>query len=395
MNLKERADQVLSRVLGHYSDAEVVQGKGAYLYGPNGEKYLDFASGIAVTSTGHCHPQVVKAAVDQTKKLIHNCAGVTYNETNVGFAEDLQKIVPIKDARIFLCQSGSEAVEGALKAAKYFTKKSGIIALENGFHGRTMGALSITSSKRLYTEGYGPLVPNTYIVAPDLAEISKVNDGNIAAVITELVQGEAGYRPQDKQFMLALREYCTQNGICLIIDEVQTGFLRTGKMFACEWYGFTPDIMSLSKGIASGFPLGAVVMKKEISDNWTTSTHGGTFTGNLVSCAAGRATIKVLRAELPKMAKKIEIFEKSIDLLIKKYPTLYKFRQGVGFMIGLQCKDKATNTELRRLALTKGLLLINSGPEGDVIRFAPPVIISPRELRMGLGILDQVSAELI
>lgn len=388
MNLKERADQVLSPVLSHFTDLEVVKGKGSYLYGANGKKYLDFASGIAVTNTGHCHPAVVKAAAAQLKNMIHNCAGVTYHHANIEFAEALQKVVPIKDARIFLCQSGSEAVEGCLKAAKYVSKRSGIIALKKGFHGRTMGALSVTSSKQLYRDGYGELIPNTFFAEHDLESIKKLNNGNIAAVIFELVQGEAGYTAFDKKFVQAVRKYCTENKIFLIIDEVQSGFGRTGKMFASEWYEIEPDLMSMAKGIASGFPLGAVVMKKEISDNWHTSAHGGTFTGNLVACAAGIATLKVIQQELPKMPKKIEKLTAGLDALIKKYPEVYTNRTGLGFMIGFGCASGETVKKVRAKALANGLLLISSGPNGEKIRLAPPITVSLKELAEGLQILD-------
>lgn len=391
MNLKEKAEGILAKVLAHFTDLEVVKGKGSYLYGADGKKYLDFASGIAVTNTGHCHPQIVTAAVAQTKKLIHNCAGVTYNPTNIKFADELKKIVPIRDARIFLGQSGSEAIEGCLKAAKYASKKSGIIALKTGFHGRTMGALSVTTSKNMYREGYGELMPNTFIAEHNLDAIKSLNNGNIAAIIFELVQGEGGYVALDKNFVQEIRKYCTDNKIYLIIDEVQSGFGRTGKMFACEWYDLEPDLIALAKGIASGFPLGAVVMKKEIADLWQTSAHGGTFTGNLVSCAAGIATIKILRKEMAKMTIKTKQLIKGLDQLIKKYPKIFVGRSGLGFMIGFQVRNAETNKNIRNKALEAGLLLISCGPDGDKIRLAPPVTVSLAEINKALKILDQVA----
>ncbi len=387
MELANRGNNVISKVLGHYTQLEVVKGSGSYLFAKNGKKYLDFASGIAVTNTGHCHPAVVKAAEKQLKKLIHNCAGVTYNETNIACAEKIQSIVPIKNSRIFFTQSGSEAVEGALKAAKYTSKKDGIIALKKGFHGRTMGAMSITTSKDYYSQGYGALMPNTFIADHSLAAIDKLNNGKIAAIITEPVQGEAGYVAHDKKFLQELRQYCTEKNIYLIFDEVQSGFGRTGKMFASDWYNVEPDIMSLAKGIASGFPLGAVVMKQEISDQWDTSKHGGTYTGNLVSCAAAIATIDIIKKELPKMAKKTELFTKTIDQLIAKYPNALKKQTGLGFMIGLQCKSKETTSYIMKLALEKGLLLINCGPDGDILRLVPPLTISLADLKKGLDII--------
>lgn len=387
MELSQRGNNVISQVLGHYTQLEVVKGSGAYLFDKNGKKYLDFASGIAVTSTGHCHPAVVAAAEKQLKKIIHNCAGVTYNETNISCAEKIQSVVPIKNSRIFFTQSGSEAIEGALKAAKYVSQRDGIIALKRGFHGRTMGAMSITSSKPYYSEGYGELMPNSYIADHFIAAIDKLNNGQIAAIITEPVQGEAGYVAHNKKFIQDLRKYCTEKNIYLIFDEVQSGFGRTGKMFASEWYGVEPDIMALAKGIASGFPLGAVVMKQEISDKWDTSKHGGTYTGNLVSCAAAIATIDIIKKELPKMAKKTALFTDTLASLVIKYPNILKKQTGLGFMIGLQCKNKDTASYIMKIALEKGLLLINCGPKGDTLRLVPPITISIAELKKGLDII--------
>ena len=394
MNLVERGNNVLSNVLGHYTQLEVVSGKGAYLIGADGRKYLDFASGIAVTNTGHHQPKIIKAAKAQLDKIIHNCAGVTYNETNIACAEKIQSIVPIKESRIFFTQSGSESVEGALKAAKFASQKDGIIALKNGFHGRTMGALSVTSSKEHYSSGYGKLVPNTYFADHNMESIKELNNGKIAAVITELVQGEAGYIAHDKKFIQELAAYCKKEKIFLIIDEVQSGFGRTGKMFASQWYEIEPDIMCLAKGIAAGLPLGAVVMKKEISDKWETSKHGGTYTGNLVSCAAAIANIELIKQELPKMEKKIEFFKKNIDKLIKDYPNVFKKRSGLGFMIGLHCKNKETTGFIGKLALEKGLLLINCGPNGDCIRLAPPITVSTKEIKQALAIIEKICQEI-
>jgi 4-aminobutyrate aminotransferase len=393
MNLVERSDKVLSRVLAHFTELEIERGAGAYLYGLDGRAYLDFASGIAVTATGHCHPEVVHAAVEQTRKIIHNCAGVTYLAANIELAEKLQKIVPVKDARFFLTQSGSEAVEGALKAAKYVSGKSGVITLQGEFHGRTMGALSVTA-KESYRAGYGELLPNSFIAAPELDAVAKLNNGNIAAVIVELVKGEGGYAARDKNFIRELREYCAQNKIYFIVDEVQSGFGRTGKMFACEWYDLEPDIMALAKGIASGFPLGAVVLKKEISDAWRTSAHGGTYTGNPVACAAGSATVDILRREMPRMPAKIKTVEEACDKLLAKYPQIFVKRQGLGYMIGLVCVSGAVCAELRRRALTNGLLLISSGADGEVVRLAYPVTATIPELEKGFAIIAQTAGEM-
>ncbi|GBR76945.1 4-aminobutyrate aminotransferase, partial [Candidatus Termititenax persephonae] len=389
----ERSDRVLSRVLSHFTDLEISHAAGAYLYGLDGQAYLDFASGIAVTSVGHCHPEVVHAAVEQTKKIIHNCAGVTYISANIELAEKLQEIVPIRDARFFLTQSGSEAVEGALKAAKYVSGRSGIITLQGEFHGRTLGALSVTA-KQLYRDGYGELLPRSFIAEPSVEAVSRLNDGNIAAVIVELVKGEGGYEARDREFVQKLRAYCAAQKIYFIVDEVQSGFGRTGKMFACEWYGIEPDIMALAKGIAAGFPLGAVVMKKEISEAWKTSAHGGTYTGNPVACAAGLATVNILLRELPRLAAKIKTVEEACDKLIAQYPRIFVRRQGLGYMVGLVCASGQICADLRKRALRNGLLLISCGAAGEVIRLAYPVTATLPELEKGFAIIGQTAGEM-
>ncbi|MDR2431985.1 MAG: aminotransferase class III-fold pyridoxal phosphate-dependent enzyme [Candidatus Margulisbacteria bacterium] len=393
MSLVRRSAKVLSGVLSHFTELEIDHGSGSYLYGLDGRAYLDFASGIAVTGTGHCHPEVVRAAVEQTKKIIHNCAGVTYISANIELAEKLQKIVPVKDARFFFTQSGSEAVEGALKAAKYVSGKSGVIALQDEFHGRTMGALSVTA-KKLYRDGYGELMPRSFIAEASLEAVAKLNDGNIAAVIIELVKVEGGYMARDRGFVRGLRDYCARNNIYFIVDEVQSGFGRTGKMFACEWYDLEPDILALAKGIASGFPLGAVVLQKEISDGWKTSTHGGTFTGNPVACAAAGATLDILQRELPRMPAKIKTAEEACGRLIAKYPAIFVKLQGLGYMLGLVCASGAVCAALRQKALEYGLLLISAGQSGEVVRLAYPVTATMPELEKGFAIIEQSAGEL-
>ena len=306
--LVTRANKVLAPVLGHYTDLPVSHGEGCYLYGVDGKKYLDFAMGIATASTGHCHPKVVKAIQDQAAKLIHACAGVVYYEPNIALAEKLAEITPFENAKTFFTNSGSEAVEGALKLARYASKKPGLVSLKGGFHGRTLGALSLTTSKMKYQEGYAPLLPETYTVETlqELDELVTVQKKAIAAFILEPIQGEGGYQPVPFDFMKELRAYCTKHNILLILDEIQSGMGRTGKWFACEHSGIKPDVLVLAKGIASGMPLGAIIAESSLMDHWTTGAHGGTYTGNPVSCAAALATIDVIAKELPTITERGE-----------------------------------------------------------------------------------------
>jgi len=387
-DLISRAEKTLSNVLGHYTRLEVIKGKGSLLFTADGKKLLDFASGIAVTNTGHCHPEVVKAIKAQADSLIHNCAGVTYAEPIISYAEKLKKIIPVKDARFFFNQSGSEAVEAAIKAARYTTKKPMILALDRGFHGRTYAAMSATSSNPKYSRGYGKLVADIKVVKRDLKFIKKYQPDKVAAVITELVLGEAGYLAEDKFFIKSLADYCQKNKILLIIDEVQTGFARTGKMFACEWYGIKPDIIALAKAMASGLPMGAVAMNKKISDSWTTSAHGGTFGGNPVAAAAASATLDVLSKELPLMPKKIKLIDQYLDLI----KDMGYGSTGLGFMRGIQLRSAQQFLEVQSKAVSRGLLLISNGKSGDVIRLAPPVTISLKDLNKGMQIITEILA---
>ncbi|MBU0581006.1 MAG: aminotransferase class III-fold pyridoxal phosphate-dependent enzyme [Candidatus Margulisbacteria bacterium] len=393
-DLVKRAKKVQSPVLGHYTELEVVRGDGAYLYDKEDKAYLDFACGIAVTNLGHCHPAVVRAAKNQVETLIHNCAGVTYNETNIKFCEDLLEVAPKDLDQVFLCQSGSEAVEGCLKLARYVTKKAGIIAFQGGFHGRTLGATSITSSKEKYYKPYEPLLPEVKILPRDLAEVEKIDFSEIGAVITELVTGEGGYFVQDKVFIQGLRKLCDERGALLIFDEVQTGFGRTGKMFACEHFEVVPDVMALAKGIASGFPLGAFLMKKKFSEQWSTGTHGGTYTGNLVACAAGSANIREIKKLLPILPDLAGKIKKDLENLAKKYSYHIKEIRGLGLMLAIDMGEAEKVKKMRMKALEKGLLLISCGPRDDAIRIIPPFIVTKNEIDKAIKILDEVLTSL-
>ncbi|MBU0687553.1 MAG: aminotransferase class III-fold pyridoxal phosphate-dependent enzyme [Candidatus Margulisbacteria bacterium] len=396
MTLKERADKVLSPVLGHYfSDFEVDRGKGAYLYGTNGKKYLDFATGIACLPVGHCHPKVVKAAVAQTKKLIHVCAGIAYYEANIALAEKLQAITPAGLDMVFFNQSGSEAVETSLKLAKYTTKKPGIICFKGGFHGRTFGALSITTSKEKYRENYGPFMPEVYIADKNLESVKKIisetGADKIAAAIIEPIQGEGGYLINDPEFMTGLAKLCKENGILLIADEVQSGFGRTGKWFGFENYDIVPDIMAMAKGIGSGFPLGAVIAREDLMKAWSTGAHGGTMTGNPVTCAAALANIQVMEEEkVLDNANALGAYAlKKLKKLQKKNLKIKDVR-GLGLMLAVEFETGEEVKAIRLKALDEGLVLISCGPQDNIIRIVPALNIKKSQLNQGLKILEKV-----
>lgn len=393
MKLIERAKKVVSPVLGRYfADFEVESGKGCYLFGTDGKKYLDFSSGIAVCSTGHAHPKVVAAAVKQVKKLIHICIGIASYQPYIELAEVLQGIVPMKDAQFFFCQSGSEAVEAAIKLAKYVTKKPGLVGIQGCFHGRTMGALSLTTSKMKYREGYEPLLPNVHIAKADLQEIEQIFANNgIAAIILEPILGEGGYVMQSREFLHGLRKLCTQHKVLLILDEVQSGFGRTGNWFAADHFGVSPDILCMAKGIASGFPLGAIAAPAEIMKDWSPGAHGGTFGGNPVCCAAAIATVNVIKEKgLLKNAEKLGAYLKGkLIKLQRKYPVIKDVR-GIGLMIGVDFQDSAVVKKVINACLEKQLVLIPTGADGTVIRVIPPLIVKKKEIGQALAILEEV-----
>lgn len=397
MKFNKRSKKVFSPVLGKYfGDFEIDSAKGCYLYGTDGKKYLDMSSGIAVTNTGHCHPKVVASASKQLKKLIHICIGIACYEPYVKLAEMLQKIVPMKDAQFFFCQSGSEATEAAIKLAKYATKKPGIIALKGGFHGRTYGSLSMTTSKMKYRDGYQPLVPNVYVIEEDLAKIEKtLKTKKIAAVMTELILGEGGYALRSKKFIKGLRQICNKYGALLIIDEVQSGIGRTGKWFLSEHYGVKPDIVCLAKGLASGFPLGGIAAPAKLMAKWSPGSHGGTFGGNPVCCAAAIATLEVIKKEklMANAAKMGNYLTAQLKKLQKKYPVIKDVR-GFGLMVGVEIGDWDKVSKIMAYCLKKQVVIIPTGGGGTVIRFIPPLTINKKQINQALKVFTSALASL-
>lgn len=393
----KRFKEALSPVLGlYFADFSIKSAKGCYLYGTDGKKYLDFSSGIATCSTGHCHPRVVAAASQQIKKLIHICIGVALYEPYIKLGEELKKIVPIPDARTFCCQSGSEAVEAALKLAKYATKKPGIIAFKGAFHGRTLGALSVTTSKMKYREGYEPLLSEIYIAPFDLAVVEGlIKTHKIAAAIIEPILGEGGYVTVPYPFLQGLHKLCDEHGVLLIMDEVQTGFGRTGKWFAAEHFGVVPDIITLAKGIASGFTLGACVARKEIMEKWSPGAHGSTFGGNPVNCAAALATIQVIKKQklVENAARQGAYLKEQVLKLQKKYEVIKEVR-GLGLMIGVDIGDPEITKKIMNNCLKNGLVLISTGADGTVLRFIPPLIVKKKEVDLALKIFEKALCQI-
>lgn len=417
---RERAH--LAPVLYRYTPLVIDHAQGSYLYARDGRRYLDFSCGIGVTNLGHGHPHVVEAAHRQLDRLIH-ISVVAHHEPMIALAEKLAAISPGSLDKVFFGNSGAEAVEGAIKLARYATSRPAIIAFQGAFHGRTYGALSLTASKGTYRERYEPLLPAIYhvpypypyrnpsgpgdeattgYVMSFVEEMldTRVPPANIAAFIIEPVLGEGGYVVPPRDFLGRLRALCDRHGILVIFDEVQSGYGRTGKMFASEHFGVEPDIMTLAKSIASGFPLGAVVATSRLMDEWGPAAHGSTFGGNPVSCAAGIATLEVFEREDVlgnAQARGAELLRR-LRGLQATHPAIGEVR-GLGLMIGVElvkadgAPDPDLNKRIRKVCLDSGLVILSCGVHDNVIRLVPPLTLSEAELDEGWQVLQAAFQE--
>lgn len=423
-SLYERCMKVMPPVVKRATTMGVTKGEGCYLWSEDGRKILDFASGVAVCNLGHNHPKVVEAAEKQMKELIHGGHNVVYYESYVRLAERLVELTG-GDTMVYFSNSGAEANEGAIKLAKYVTKRPGIIAFRGSFHGRTLATTSLTSSSSAYRKNYEGLLPSVYFAEyPYLYRTPyEMKDGKcpkeyfeqfenifhtlidpsmVAAIMMEPVQGEGGYIVPDKEFVQYVREICDKYGILLIFDEVQSGMGRTGKLFAYEHFGVKPDILTSAKGIANGFPLSAVIGKKEIMEQWPAGAHGGTFGGNPVACAAANAVLDELTdgGMLDNAAKMGDYFKEKLFALQKKYPSVIGDVRGLGLMLAMEMvhpdktPDADITTAIRTKALEKGLLLLGCGTNHNIVRFIAPTIVTEKEIDIAINIIDECLNEL-
>lgn len=399
--------------------------QGAEVKDLKGNTYLDFYGGIGVINAGHCPQGVVDAIKQQADKLLHSCFMVGMYDPYIELAEKLCQIAPgDSPKKAMFVNSGAEAVENAIKIAKAYTKRPGVISFEGGFHGRTLMTMSLTSKVKPYKYQFGPFAPEVYkapaancyrcmykssypdcqmacLEAFERFFISEVDPESIAAMIIEPVQGEGGFIVPPNEFLPGLKKICDKYGIVFIADEVQSGFARTGKMFACEHFGVEPNLMTMAKGIASGMPLSAVVGKAEIMDAPAPGMIGGTYGGNPVSCAAALATIELMEKEqLPGRAEQIgaRIVEKMTELQ-QKFPQIGDIR-GLGAMAAIELvKDPQTKEPLKEAvpeiiqeSFKRGLLTMGAGIYGNVIRFLPPTVMTDEQLEKGLDIFAEVLA---
>lgn len=414
----KKAGRLLTPALAFHTDIVAVKADGVYVEGADGKRYMDFSSGLAVSNTGHSNPAVIEAASKQLKKFIHSGC-IFYYEAEVELAEKLARVTPGAIDMFFFSNSGAEAVEGAVKLARAVTGRQGVISFTGGFHGRTMGALTLTTSSARYRKGCHPLVPGFYhspypycFRCPMgqrektcsmecfsyLESILKhqITPGEVACVIIEPVLGEGGYVVPPKGFLNSLRELCTREGILFIADEVQSGMGRTGRWFASEHYGVVPDIITIAKGIASGFPLSAVGAPKKIMRKWPPGSHGTTFGGNPVSCAAASATIDTIEND-KLLANALRLGGYALRRLkaMKKTRPFIGDVRGLGLMIGVEFVGKRNVPDGARLervmkrCLEKGLIMIECGMDKNIARLMPPLNIKRTEFSRGLDIFEE------
>ena len=407
----------VSPVWSRYSDMVVSHGAGSYLYDTEGNKYLDFTTGIGVTNTGHCHPKVVEAIQDQAAKLIHGQANIVMHEPMLGLIDRLKKIVHPSLDGFFFSNSGAEAVEGAVKLARMATGRPNVIVFQGSFHGRTVGTMSLTTSKTIYRAGYQPLMPGVY-VAPfpyayrygwdeeqtsqwcleelELLLISQTAPYETAAILIEPVLGEGGYVVPPKSFIKGLREIADQHGILLIFDEIQSGFGRTGKWFAHDHFGVRPDIIIVAKGLASGMPISGVISRLELMEKWTPGSHGGTYGGNVIAAAAAVATFDAIEGE--NMLDNAAAKGKQLINALKEFQGAHSEIgdvRGLGLMIGVEYRDgegkpsKELAKAVTKKAFKKGLMLLTCGPWDNTIRLIPPINISSTEVEEALAIIEE------
>jgi len=388
-------------------------GQGAMVEDVDSNRYIDWMAGIAVSSTGYNHPEVVRAVQEQAGRFLHICGTDFYYEPMARLCERLARLAPGPGKkRVFLTNSGTEAVEGAVKLARFHTKRPHLIAFDGAFHGRTYAALTLTESKVKYKQGFGPFLPEVthlpfdnpyrgvdgFKAAEHLFE-REVSPQEVAAVFLEPFQGEGGYVMPRREFLLHWRRLCDKYGILLVFDEIQTGVGRTGRMWAADYFGVAPDILLTAKGLGSGMPIGALVAREELM-TWPRGSHGTTFGGNPVCCAAALATLELVERELCANAARMgERMLSGLKRLQEKHTCLGDVR-GAGLMIGIEfVKDRRTKEpaeelthELEQLAFGKGLLLLSCGK--SVIRVAPPLVLTEYDVDKGLAILDQCLTEL-
>ena len=399
--------QHLSPVWSRSFSVMVDHGEGPYLFDNEGRRFLDFTCGIGVTNTGHAHPRVVKAIQEQAAKLIHGQANIVYHKPMLELVDELLTVVPPPLDSFYFSNSGAEIVEGGVKLAKQVTGRPNVIVFQGSFHGRTHLTMAMTTSKTVYRAGHQPLVPGIF-VAPYpypfyygwdeqttldfcLSELNKLLKSQTApeetaCIVVEPVLGEGGYVVPPAGFLPALRKLCDDHGILLVADEIQSGFGRTGKFFAVEHTQTIPDVLLMAKGIASGLPLSGLAARQELMSKWRPGSHGGTFGGNVVACAAAVATIRAMREEklVENAAARGAQLMAGLRKLQAEFPSIGEVR-GLGLMVGVEfgkpgVPDTATAKAVDKAAFERGLMLLTCGTFDNVIRWIPPLVVNEQQI---------------
>jgi 4-aminobutyrate aminotransferase len=398
----------------------VERGEGSYIFTHDGQRLLDFTSGIGVTSTGHSHPRVVKAIQDQAAKLLHGQVNIVYHQPLIQLTESLCQVLPAPLDTFFFSNSGAEIIEAAVKLAKHATRRPNVVVFNGSFHGRTHLTMAMTTSKTIYRAGYQPLVPGIF-VAPypyayhygwdedttadfclrELKLLLKAQSApeETAAMVIEPVLGEGGYVVPPARFMRELRDLCDHYGILLVADEVQSGFGRTGRWFGFEHFGIVPDMVAMAKGLASGMPLSGLAASRELMAKWTPGSHGGTYGANAVSCASAVATIQVLREEhlVENAAQMGGVLMAGLRRLQEDHPEIGDVR-GLGLMAATEfTRPGSVNREpwtdrakaVTRAALDGGLMLLTCGSYDNTIRWIPPLVVNEAQVKEALGIFEE------
>lgn len=411
----------ISPVWSRGAELYAERGEGAYIYTTDGRELLDFTCGIGVTNVGHCHPRVVEAVREQAGLLLHGQANIVIHQPMLALIEELRKIVPGYLDGFFFSNSGAEAVEGAVKLARMATGRTNVIVFQGSFHGRTVGTMSLTTSKTIYRAGYQPLMPGVF-VAPypyayrygwdeeetgqwcldELEFLLKTQSApeETAAILIEPVLGEGGYVVPPKSFMKGLRELASAQGILIIADEVQSGFGRTGEWFGYDHFELAPDIVTIAKGLASGLPLSGVMAPMALMEKWTPGSHGGTYGGNAVAAAAAVATIETIREEklLANARARGEQLVRGLEKIQEEHPMVGDVR-GLGLMIGVEFRSgegkplKEIAKRVAKTSLDEGLMLLTCGPWDNTIRFIPPLIVTEGQIDTSLEVIAAAIAQ--
>lgn len=421
-NLQERKNKVFARGQGNAYPVFVEKAKNSEIWDVEGNRFIDFGTGIAVCNTGHSHPKIIDAVKNQIEKFSHTCVMVNPYEVAVELAEKLTKLAPgSSEKKAIFVTTGAEAVENCVKIARAHTGRRGVIAFNGGFHGRTNLTMALTGKTLPYKKGFGPFpaeiyhlpyptdfngtsVKDTLVALKNLFKADILPE-DVAAIIIEPIQGEGGFYQTPVELLQELRALCDEHGIILILDEIQTGFARTGKMFNTEYSGIEPDLMTMAKGIAGGYPLSAVVGKAEIMDSPIPGGLGGTYGGSPVACAAGLAVLEIIEEEdLINRANQIgEIFNTRLNELKSQFPSLISDVRNKGAMIALELMvdsdPEKPNTELTKAIIGKaqeyGLVLLACGFNANVIRFLPALTISDEVLNEGLDKFAELFKSLV